>query len=141
MSGRTFLDSNVLVYAFDDAEPLKRDRARLVRDELVGRGEAALSPQVLQEFYVTATRKLSRPLTPEQAERAVQSYAPLCAVTVDPPLVLAGIALSRRHRLSLWDALILRSAIAAGCDRVLSEDLQDGLQIESVRVENPFAGL
>lgn len=141
MTDRVFLDTNVLVYAVDDARPAKRDRARSVRDDAIRRGAAVISPQVLHEFYVTTTRKLARPLSPEDAEAIVQKLAPLAAVAIDADLVLAAVRTSREHRLSYWDALILRSALVAGCDRVLSEDLQDGFQLESVRVENPFAGL
>jgi len=139
MNARTFVDTNVLVYAFDFGSPLKRERARSVLFRLASEGAIVLSAQVLQEFYVTTTRKLVPPLSPEDAEAVVQRYAGLPLVTADAELVLAAIRTCRRYQISLWDALILRSAIAAGCQVVLSEDLQDGLQVESVRVENPFA--
>ena len=100
--------------------------------------DAVLSTQVLQEFYVTVTRKLARPLSPDDAERAVHKLAALPVVLLDRPMVLEAISTARRHHLSLWDALILHAALEGGCSRVLTEDLQDGFQFRSVVVENPF---
>jgi len=137
MSGRAFLDTNVLVYLFDRDTPAKQRRAREVL-ETEG-GSAAVSTQVLQEFYVTVTRKLGQPLAEKDAEAAVRDLAALEVVPVDTPLVLAAIARSRADRLSLWDALVVESALRAGCRRLLTEDLQDGRLFGRLRVENPFA--
>lgn len=137
MSG-TFLDTNVLVYAVDRGEPAKRERAL----ELLasGRGERlVLSTQVLLEFYVVVTRKLARPLAAGQAAARVSELARLPVVATDPALVQAGIAISRAAQLSAWDGMIVAAARAAGCDRILTEDLSDGASIRGVRVENPFA--
>ena len=138
MSGRAFLDTNVLVYLFDRDTPAKQQRARTVL-EAEG-GSAAVSTQVLQEFYVTVTRKLGQPLTEKDAEAAVRDLAALEVVPVDAPLVLAAIGRSRGDRLSLWDALVVESAIKGDCRRLLTEDLQDGRLFGRLRVENPFAG-
>ena len=138
MSGRAFLDTNVLVYLFDRDTPAKQRRAREVL-ETEG-GSAAVSTQVLQEFYVTVTRKLGQPLAEKDAEAAVRDLAALEVVPVDTPLVLAAIARSRGDRISLWDALVVESALHAGCRRLLTEDLQDGRLFGRIRVENPFAG-
>ena len=136
MSGRTFLDTNVFVYLFDRDEPAKQQRAR----EIVNRVGAAavLSTQVLQEFYVSVTRKLARPLAVAEAERAVHDLAALDVVVIDVPMVKHAIALSRGDALSFWDALIVEAARAHGCNRLLSEDLQDGRAFGDVHVENPF---
>ena len=139
MTGRTFLDSNVLVYSVDEsqAEKAKHDRAIEVLsaqpDSLV------VSTQVLQEFYVVTTRKLKPPLSTERAARAVRGIAQLDVVGVDVPLVLAAVDTSRTAQLSLWDALIIEAASRAGCDRVLSEDLNPGQVIHGVTIHNPFA--
>ncbi len=138
MSDRAFLDTNVLVYLFDRDTPAKQQRAREVL-EAEG-GSAAVSTQVLQEFYVTVTRKLGQPLAEKDAEAAVRDLAALEVVPVDTPLVLAAIARSRGDRISLWDALVVESALHAGCRRLLTEDLQDGRLFGRIRVENPFAG-
>lgn len=135
MAERVFLDTNVVVYCHDDSAPEKRARSAEI---LEGDDQLVVSTQVLQEFYVTVTRKLSRALSETDAERAVQDLAALTVVRIDTALVLAAVATSRRHRMSLWDALILQAALAGGCRKVLTEDLQDGFELGSVRVENPF---
>ena len=134
----TFLDTNVLVYLFDEEEPKKRERAWEVL-EASGSEGLVLSTQVLQEFFVAVTRKLSPPLAPEDAEQIVRHLARLPMVQIDPALVLSAIGTSRRHKISLWDALIVQAALAGGCTRLLTEDLHPGTQFESLRVENPFA--
>ena len=138
MTGSAFVDTNVVVYAFDDDEPDKQARAR---DLLTGPAHETLvvSTQVLAEFYVTATRTLARPLDPATARAAVAALSELPVVATDADLVLAGIDLSERHQLSLWDGLIVQAAVAAGCETILTEDLADGALLAGVRVQNPFA--
>jgi predicted nucleic acid-binding protein len=139
MSDRVFLDTNVVVYAFDACDRTKQERAWAVLDELRSTGRVALSTQVLQEFYVTVVRKLERPLEAEDAERAVAQLARMHVHQIDTETVLAAVALCRREHISLWDALIVQAATESGCTRLLSEDLQHGRQFGPVRVENPFA--
>ena len=138
MSGRSFVDTNVLVYCFDAAEPAKRTRALAILEGESDVGDLVLSTQVLQEFYVTVTRKLKRPLSPRDAAAAIDDLARLPVVQIDLAMVLASIADCQKHRLSLWDTLVLRAAVTADCDRVLTEDLQHGFKFGSLRVENPF---
>jgi predicted nucleic acid-binding protein len=138
MSGRAFIDTNVLVYAVDDADPAKRDRARALLEN-AGPGDFVLSTQVLSEFYVVATRKLAVPMAEADAADAVAQLSALPVVETDAELVRAAIAVSRDARLSLWDGMIVAAAAAAGCERLLSEDLDDGAVVQSVRVENPFS--
>lgn len=137
MSGRVFVDTNVFVYAFDDRDRAKQERALAV---LSGgaRGELVLSTQVLQEFFVAVTRKLARPLPVADAEQAVRWMSRLPLVQVDAPMVLAAIGTHRRHTLSFWDALVVEAASTAGCERLLTEDLQDGMRFGNVTVEDPF---
>lgn len=133
---RSLVDTNILVYCYDGDEPAKRARAlALLADDAT---ELVVSTQVLQEFYVAVTRKLARPLSAEDAERALQALATLPTVPADRELVLAAVALSHRHRLSLWDALIIRAAADGGCDTLLTEDLQDGATFDGVRIRNPL---
>ena len=133
-----FFDTNVLVYLFDSASPEKQGKARDVFSERAQRDEVLLSTQVLQEFYVTVTRKLASPLSAAQAERLVRDFAAFPVVSTDAPLVVAAVALSRRHRLSLWDAMIVVAARAGGATELLTEDLQHGRVLEGVRIDNPF---
>jgi predicted nucleic acid-binding protein len=133
---RTFLDTNVLVYADDLDAGDKRTRARQVLAELLSSAAAVLSTQVLQEFYVVATKKLS--VDPAIARRKVELLARADVVRIDEALILQAIDLHRLHTLSFWDALVIKAAARAGCVRLLSEDLQEGRTIEGVRIENPF---
>jgi predicted nucleic acid-binding protein len=133
---RRFLDTNVLVYADDLDAGTKRERARNLLDDALASGEGVVSTQVLQEFFVISTRKLG--VEPALARRKVELLARMDLVRIDLDLILAAIDLSRLHSLSFWDALILRAASAAGCGRLLSEDLQHGQVIDGVRIENPF---
>ena len=139
-SGRVFLDTNVLVYLFDRGAPAKQARAQKLIDELGSSSLAVVSTQVLQEFYVSVTRKLASPLPEEAAEAAVRALATLHVVVVDPPLVLQGITVSRRHRISFWDGLVVAAASVAGCGTLLSEDLAHGSALSGVSVKNPFGG-
>jgi len=138
MSGRTFLDSNVLVYSVDESPVEKAKHERAVELLGVQPENLVVSTQVLQEFYVVTTRKLRNPLSEERAARAVRGIAKLDVVGIDAPLVLAAVDTSRTAQISLWDALIIEAASRAGCERVLSEDLNAGQVIRGVRIENPF---
>ncbi len=138
MTPRTFVDTNIAVYAvdFDEQEREKQQvAAALLADDP---DRLVVSAQVLQEFYVVVTRKLKRPMTQEQAKAAVESLAQLDVVSIDAPVVLAAIDTSRQAQVSLWDALIIEAARLAGCEQVLTEDLTDGQVIRGVQVHNPF---
>jgi predicted nucleic acid-binding protein len=140
MSGRTFLDTNVLVYLFDQDAPAKQAQARRILADEGAEGTLILSTQVLQEFYAAVTRKLTPPLPPEVAQRAVEHFSQLHVVPNDTRLVLEAIALSRKHAVSIWDALIVQAALRAGCTRLLTDDLHAGWEVLGLRVENPFEG-
>lgn len=135
---RPFLDSNVVVYLFDEDAPEKKEVAARIFEEQRSAQRLLLSTQVLQEFYVTVTRKLAQPLAPDTAEQAVRDLAMLPVVGVDSDLVLSAVARSQSLGFSLWDALIVEAALVGGADVLLTEDLQDGQVIDRLRVENPF---
>ena len=136
---RAFVDTNVLTYLFDDSEPDKQGLARRLLEH--ERRELFVSTQVLQELYVSLIKGREPIAAPEVAERAVREAAGYSVVQVDTSLVFAAIETAREHRLSFWDALIIRAAACASCAAVLSEDLSEGQVIEGVRVENPFASV
>ena len=140
MSGeRVFVDTDVLVYAFDDAEPKKQKRAVHTLSERLAGSQIVVSTQVLQELYVALTRGTAPIATPEIAERAVRDASAFMVVQVDVPLVLEAIGEAQRRSISFWAALIVRAARSAGCDTLLSEDLGTGETIDGVSVQNPFA--
>jgi predicted nucleic acid-binding protein len=136
----TFVDTNVFVYVVDDDEPVKQQRARAALDEAM-RGGLVLSGQILGEFYVTVTRKLRRPLDPDAAYEALHWLGQFKVITIDNDLVRSAARASRIAQVSYWDGLVLVAAATGGCDRVLTEDLNDGQLYGSVRVENPFREL
>ncbi len=131
-----FFDTNILLYADDADAGAKTGVARgLLRDALVDRS-GVLSTQVLQEFYVNATKKLK--LDGAAARARIEVYLAFDVVTVSPALVLAAVDLHRLDTVSFWDALVIRAAEHAGCDTLYSEDLQSGRRFGPVRVVNPF---
>ena len=132
-----FFDTNILIYAVDEGEPEKLEIAsRLVEEHLV-EGGGMLSVHVLREFY-SASRKLSAALSDGQAQEMVRYFSTFRTLAEDSGMVLGAIRLSQEHMLSFWDALIVEAALAGGADRLLTEDLQHGQEIEGLRVENPF---
>jgi predicted nucleic acid-binding protein len=135
VADRLFFDTSVLVYAHAADEPQKRKIARRLLSTRLADQTAVLSTQVLQEYFVAATR-IGLPV--ELAQQHVVTYAQANVVQVTTELILTAIDLHRLHKLSFWDALILRSARAGGCTVVLSEDMTHGQNYDGVRVENPF---
>jgi predicted nucleic acid-binding protein len=118
--------------------PLKRDRARELLGEALSAGTGVLSTQVLQEYFVNATRKLK--LDPARAQARIELYLGFEVMVVRVEHLLGAIDLHRLRSLAFWDALVARCAADAGCDLLLTEDLQDGSTLEGVRVQNPFLG-
>jgi predicted nucleic acid-binding protein len=138
MTARTFVDTNVWVYAVDANEPAKQAKARLVLDPAAGEN-LVISSQVLGEFYLTVTRKLARPVPAPDAAALVDQMRRLPVVAVDGDHVVAAIAGAGEWGISYWDALIVATAKASGCALLLSEDLAPGTTYGGVLVENPFA--
>lgn len=136
---RVFVDTNVLVYVFDDGEPEKQATARARLEDEQATHELVVSTQVLQELYVALTRGREPIATVAIAESAVRAAADgYTTVQVDVALVLSAIETSRTASISFWDALVVRAAARAGCPRLLSEDMSDGQTIDGVTVVNPF---
>jgi predicted nucleic acid-binding protein len=132
LAALTFVDTNVLAYAYDADSGEKGERAREVLAEIDG---AVVSTQVLLELFAVLTRKLG--LTREVAEEATESLMDLEVVATDARLVREGLRISRDHDISHWDGMIIAAAAASGCEVLLTEDLNDGQVIEGVRVVNP----
>jgi predicted nucleic acid-binding protein len=136
---RRFFDTNVLVYLFEERVPRKRTVAQELLTQCASRGNALISIQVLQEFYVTVTRKFAPPLPRSQVEDAVRELSRLPMVAPDAGLVFEAIATSHRYHLSFWDSLIIQAALRGGASILYSEDLQHGQVFETLTVQNPFA--
>lgn len=131
-----FLDTNVIVYAFDGAEPAKQ---RVAIEILEAGDRLVVSTQVLLETWWVLTRKLETPLDDDSASKVIEELSALPVVATDPELVRRAIDTGRRFQVAVWDALIIEAARTAGCRRVLSEDLNSGQDFDGVMVENPFA--
>ena len=137
MSAKSFVDTNVLIYAHDIDAGLKREIAgALLRELWIGR-TGVLSIQVLQEFYVNVTRKLASPLPKDSARRVVDSYSIWCAEMTTAEID-AAFRIEDEARIGFWDALIVAAAVKSGAERILSEHLNAGQMIAGIRVENPF---
>ncbi|MCX7142698.1 MAG: PIN domain-containing protein [Proteobacteria bacterium] len=136
---KSFFDTNILVYLFDADSPEKRRKARSLFQRHAEAGDILLSTQVLQEFYVTVTHKLARPLDAAVAAETVSSFAELPLVQIDSALIVSAIHRSRSNQLSFWDALIVQAAIEGHASTLYSEDMQHGQMFDSLRVVNPFS--
>jgi predicted nucleic acid-binding protein len=136
MSARSFFDTSVLVYADDQAAPAKQHRAIELVAEHRRAGTGVVSLQVLQEYFVTVTRKLG--LDARIARRKVELLAEFDVAVTGVRDVLAAVDLHRLHEFSFWDALVLRAAQQAGCTVVLSENMQAAREVDGLHVVNPF---
>ena len=134
----TFVDTNVLLYAHDRSAGLKHELARDLLVRLWGSRTGVLSTQVLQEFYVNATRKLPKPLSPIRARTIIRRYATWPVRRIDPDDLIAASELETRHSLSFGDALIIISATRSGATIVATEDLQHGRRFEKLVILDPF---
>lgn len=135
---RTFVDTNIIVYALDERQDGRHHAAARVLEELWESREGVVSTQVLQELYVNLTRKLQKPMTRSRARAIVERYAAWPVHQVTPADILSASELEQRHSLAFWDALVVVAAQRSGAERLLSEDMQAGRSFGGVRIENPF---
>ena len=134
----SFVDTNILVYAEDRDAGSKHTIARDLVADLWRSGEGVLSVQVLQEFFVTVTRKMPRPLGFDETLAIVEQYLTWRVVENTGNLLLASIRLASTLKVSLWDALILQAARGERCDRLWTEDLNHGQRVGDLTIVNPF---
>ena len=137
MNGKTFIDTNVLIYAHDVDAPAKNEIARKILRELWSERSGALSVQVLQEFYVNVTRKIPSPLSRDSARSVVETYMTWCSETT-PAEISSAFRIEDESRIGFRDALIISAAVKSGATRILSEDLNAGQRIAGILIENPF---
>jgi predicted nucleic acid-binding protein len=135
---KTFVDTNVLVYAHDTDAGDRHAVAKVLLAELWDSREGILSTQVLQEFYAVVTRKFKPPMSRTKARAIVAAYGEWCAVATEPALTVSASRLEEEHTVSFWDALIVQAGIQAGAERLVSEDFQDGRRFGTLTIHNPF---
>ncbi len=135
---RTFVDTNVLVYAHDSSAGRKNEIARDTLLDLWESGMGILSTQVLQEFFTTLTRKIAKPVESASARQIIEDLLKWTVVINDGDSILAAIDIYNRYKLSFWDSMIVQAAVRGGAEVLLSEDMSDGQIIHGVRISNPF---
>lgn len=136
---RQFVDANVLVYAFDASAGRKQRAAQTLLERLWETNNGCVSVQVLQEFFVTITKKVPRPLTVDDATARIRELAAWRVFTPTADDVLDAIGLHVKASIVFWDAMIVVAAAESGCDVLWTEDLNDGQVLRGVRIRNPFA--
>jgi predicted nucleic acid-binding protein len=139
MTDRCFVDTNILVYAYNADEKEKHARSAVLLKELWDQRTGVLSLQVLQEFYVTVTQKIEKPMSSEEAKKIVEDYIAAWEI-VEPTTKTLLIALEARdkYQLHFWDAMIFAAVKEAGVKVIYTEDFQHGCEIEGIRFVNPF---
>ena len=133
-----FVDTNILVYAYDQTAGRKFERSRELMERLWDTGEGVVSTQVLQEFYVTVTAKIPIPLKPREARQIISDLGTWRVAVLDTRDILAGSEMAERYRLSFWDGLILAAAHKEEAATLWSEDLSHGQKYGEITVRNPL---
>jgi predicted nucleic acid-binding protein len=140
MNGRFFLDTNIFVYSFDASSPKKAAQARKLIRSAIETGGGTVGNQVVQEFFNIAMRRFSKPMSSVDAEQYLSTtFRPLLSVHSSQALYGEALRIATRFRLPWYDSLIVASAIEGQCEILCSEDFQNGQQMGSVTVSNPFA--
>ena len=133
---KVFLDTNILIYQLDKRYPEKQRISRALAREAALKGEAVVSTQVLQEFYVVATTKLK--IAPTLAKAIMNRLSNMEVITVTTELISQAADINMQSQISFWDALVVATAASANCEKLLTEDTKDGQTISGVRLRNPF---
>lgn len=135
---REFVDANILVYAFDSSAGRKQQAAEALLERLWESNTGCLSVQVLQEFFVTVTKKVANPLPTDDATARVREFAAWRVFAPKADDVLNAIGLHTQAKIAFGDAMIVLAAAESGCDILWTEDLSDGQTLRGVRIRNPF---
>lgn len=138
MIDKVFLDANILVYAHDKDAGEKHSVAVEIVKNLWEKRAGVLSNQVLQEFYVSVTRKILKPISKSEAREIIRAYICWSISALTPMSIIRATEIEEKHRISFWDALVIVAAYEAKCEKILTEDLNSGQIIEGVLIENPF---
>jgi predicted nucleic acid-binding protein len=138
MSGKCFVDTNILVYAHDRSAGVKHQRAQRLLEQLWDSGQGVLSTQVLQELCINLRRKISHPLPVDELRLLIRDYATWEVVTNTSESVLQALDIELRYKTSFWDALILQAAESSGATILYTEDLATGQRYRTVQVVNPL---
>ena len=138
MIGKSFVDTNILVYAHDRSSGVKHDRARALIQRLWETGDGVLSTQVLQELCVSLRRKVASPVPIQKLRQILGDYLSWQVVVNTPESTLRALEIEERYKISFWDSLLIQAAESSGAEVIYSEDLNAGQTYGDVRVVNPF---
>jgi len=138
MTDRIFVDTNILIYAYDTEAHDKHVVCKEKIRELWNNGQGVISTQVMQEFYVNVTKKIPAPISLDYARQIISHYEVWQVELISPRLVGFASEIQERNQLSFWDALIVATAVQGNVEKLLSEDLNSGQMIEGIEVVNPF---
>lgn len=139
MSGdKVFLDTNIIVYAYDKSAGKKHKVASDIIVELWNSGQGIISTQVLQEFFVIVAGKLPKPLKTNVAREIINDFLRWEVVVNDGMSILSAVDIQLEYKYSFWDSMIIDAAIKSGANILYSEDLSDGQVIKGVTIKNPF---
>lgn len=133
---KVFIDTNILVYSMDSRDKKKKTKCRSLLKTLDNKKTGVISTQVIQEFYVTAVKKLK--IEPLPAKSIIHTFQNLETVIINPEIINEAIDCSIIHQLSFWDSLIITAAETAKCEQIWTEDLNDNQIIRGVRIVNPL---
>lgn len=138
MSGKAFVDTNILIYAHDENESSKHDHAVRLIDQLWDEQRGVLSTQVLQEFAINLRKSIRLRLSSAEVRRRIESFLAWEIVINPPRAIVRALEIEGKYKVSFWDAMIVQAAVNAGCEVLYSEDLSHGQEYEGVLVVNPF---
>jgi len=135
---KTFVDTNIIIYAYDMTAGKKHQTARRILKELWESGLGVLSTQILQEFFVNVVKKIPKPIDADRAEYIIKDFLTWEVVVNDGLAVLDAITICKKYGYSFWDSLIIDAAIKSGSKIILTEDLCEGQVLEGLIIQNPF---
>lgn len=135
---KVFVDTNVIVYAYDKGSGEKHRIAADIMKDLWRSGLGTVSTQILQEFFVTLTKKISAPMDISVVRETIRRLSKWDVLLIDVDTIIRATELQERYKYSFWDSLIITSAITSGARTILSEDLADGQTIQGLTIKNPF---
>ena len=139
--GKMFIDTNILIYAFDVSAGKKHQVASHILSDLWNSGLGVLSTQVLQEFYINVVQKIQKPIDQKMAQEIIRDLLKWHVVVNNGDSILDAIDISEKYGYSFWDSLIIEAALTGGVSVLLSEDLQHSQVISGVTIRNPFKSL
>lgn len=139
MSGnKVFLDTNIIIYAYDISAGSKHEIARKIIIDLWESALGIISTQVLQEFFIIVTRKIPKPLDISSAKKIIENLLVWDVIINDGESILDAIDIQTKYNYTFWDSMIIQSAIRGGAELLLTEDLAEGKKVNGVMIKNPF---